>query len=87
MTRVVADAATKVLNQRVVVDNRAGASGNIGADNVAKSPPTAIPEHDEQCAGPNVSLYKNLTYDLLRDSRPYAGDSSPHVVVVHPRSR
>jgi tripartite-type tricarboxylate transporter receptor subunit TctC len=33
----------------------------------------------------NVSLYKNLTYDLLRDFAPVMQvDSSPHVVVVHP---
>jgi len=86
VTRVVADAATKVLGQRVVVDNRAGASGNIGADNVAKSPPdgyTWIMMNNAQAA--NVSLYKNLTYDLLRDFAPVMQvDSSPHVVVVHP---
>src|SRR6185295_7563552 len=33
----------------------------------------------------NVSLYKNLTYDLLRDFAPVMQvDSSPHIVVVHP---
>jgi len=86
VTRVVADGVTKVTNQRVVVDNRAGASGNIGADNVAKSPPdgyTWIMMNNAQAA--NVSLYKNLTYDLLRDFAPVMQvDSSPHIVVVHP---
>ena len=86
VTRVVADGVTKVLSQRVVVENRAGASGNIGADNVAKSPPdgyTWIMMNNAQAA--NVSLYKNLTYDLLRDFAPVMQvDSSPHVVVVHP---
>src|SRR5687767_13991789 len=65
VTRVVADSATKVLNQRVIVENRAGATGNIGAHNVAKSPPdgyTWIMMNNAQAA--NVSLYKNLTYDL-----------------------
>src|SRR6185295_19833284 len=33
----------------------------------------------------NVSLFKNLTYDLLRDFAPVTQvDSSPHMVVVHP---
>lgn len=86
VTRVVADGVTKVLSQRVVVENRAGASGNIGADNVAKSPSDGyswIMMNNAQAA--NVSLYKNLTYDLLRDFAPVMQvDSSPHVVVVHP---
>jgi tripartite-type tricarboxylate transporter receptor subunit TctC len=86
VTRVVADGVSKVLAQRVVVENRAGASGNIGAELVAKSPPdgyTWIMMNNAQAA--NVSLYKNLTYDLLRDFAPITQvDSSPHVIVVHP---
>jgi tripartite-type tricarboxylate transporter receptor subunit TctC len=86
VTRVVADGVSKVVGQRVIVENRAGASGNIGSDFVAKSPPdgyTWIMMNNAQAA--NVSLYKNLTYDLLRDFAPVTQvDSSPHVVVVHP---
>jgi tripartite-type tricarboxylate transporter receptor subunit TctC len=86
VTRVVADGVSKVLTQRVVVENRAGASGNIGSEFVAKSPPdgyTWIMMNNAQAA--NVSLYKNLTYDLLRDFAPITQvDSSPHVIVVHP---
>jgi tripartite-type tricarboxylate transporter receptor subunit TctC len=86
VTRLVADALPAVLGQRVVVENRAGASGNIGADYVAKSPPdgyTWIMMNNAQAA--NVSLYKNLSYDLLRDFAPVTQvDSSPHVIVVHP---
>jgi tripartite-type tricarboxylate transporter receptor subunit TctC len=86
VTRVVADGVSKVLAQRVVVENRAGASGNIGAELVAKSASdgyTWIMMNNAQAA--NVSLYKNLTYDLLRDFAPITQvDSSPHVIVVHP---
>jgi tripartite-type tricarboxylate transporter receptor subunit TctC len=86
VTRVVADGVSKILAQRVVVENRAGASGNIGSELVAKSAPdgyTWIMMNNAQAA--NVSLYKNLTYDLLRDFAPITQvDSSPHVVVVHP---
>jgi tripartite-type tricarboxylate transporter receptor subunit TctC len=86
VTRVVADGVSKVVGQRVIVENRAGASGNIGSELVAKSPPdgyTWIMMNNAQAA--NVSLYKNLTYDLLRDFAPVTQvDSSPHVVVVHP---
>src|SRR5262245_19768289 len=39
VTRLVANALPAVLGQRVIVDNRAGASGNIGSEIVAKSPP------------------------------------------------
>ena len=86
VTRVVADGVSHVLPQRVLVENRAGASGNIGSDIVAKSPPdgyTWIMMNNAQAA--NVSLYKNLTYDLLHDFAPVMQvDSSPHIVVVHP---
>jgi tripartite-type tricarboxylate transporter receptor subunit TctC len=86
VTRVVADGVSKVLAQRVVVENRAGASGNIGSEFVAKSAPdgyTWIMMNNAQAA--NVSLYKNLPYDLLRDFAPITQvDSSPHVIVVHP---
>jgi tripartite-type tricarboxylate transporter receptor subunit TctC len=86
VTRVVANGVSAVLNQRVLPDNRAGASGNIGAEIVAKSAPdgyTWLMINNAQAA--NVSLYRNLTYDLLRDFAPVTQvDSSPHVVVVHP---
>jgi tripartite-type tricarboxylate transporter receptor subunit TctC len=86
VTRVVADGVSRGLAQRVIVENRAGASGNIGSEVVAKSPPdgyTWIMMNNAQAA--NVSLYRNLTYDLLRDFAAVTQvDSSPHVVVVHP---
>jgi tripartite-type tricarboxylate transporter receptor subunit TctC len=86
VTRLVADALPAVIGQRVIVDNRAGASGNIGAQIVAKSPPdgyTWIMINNAQAA--NVSLYKNLQYDLIRDfSAVTQVDSSPHVIVVPP---
>jgi len=89
VTRVVADGVSHVLPQRVIVENRAGASGNIGSDIVAKSAPdgyTWIMMNNAQAA--NVSLYRNLTYDLLHDFAPVMQvDSSPHIVVVHPTLR
>ena len=41
--RIMAQELSQSLNQQVVADNRAGDSGNIGADVVAKSPADAIP--------------------------------------------
>jgi tripartite-type tricarboxylate transporter receptor subunit TctC len=86
VTRLVAEALPAIIGQRVIVDNRAGASGNIGTDLAAKSPPdgyTWIMINNAQAA--NVSLYKNLPYDLLHDFAAVTQvDSSPHVIVVHP---
>src|SRR5258708_6955419 len=83
VTRLVATALPQILGQRVVVDNRAGASGNIGTDIVAKSPPdgyTWLMINNAQAA--NVSLFTNLPYDLMRDFAPVTQvDSSPHVIV------
>lgn len=84
--RIIANALPPVLGHPVVVDNRAGASGNIGTAVAAKAPAdghTWITINNAQAA--NVSLNKNLPFDLLRDFAPvtmiYSG---PHVVVVHP---
>jgi tripartite-type tricarboxylate transporter receptor subunit TctC len=86
VTRLVANGLPPVLGQRVIVDNRAGASGNIGADMVAKSQPdgyTWLMINNAHAA--NVSLYSKLPYDLIRDFAPVTQiDSSPLVVVVHP---
>jgi tripartite-type tricarboxylate transporter receptor subunit TctC len=86
VTRLVANALPQIFGQRVVVDNRAGASGNIGTDIAAKSAPdgyTWIMINNAQAA--NVSLYSKLPYDLIRDFAAVTQvDSSPHVVVVHP---
>ncbi len=86
VTRLVADALPAIIHQRMIVDNRAGASGNIGTDIAAKSPPdgyTWIMINNAQAA--NVSLYRNLPYDLLRDFQAVTQvDSSPHVIVVNP---
>ena len=86
VTRLVANALPQVLGQRIIVDNRAGASGNIGSEIVAKSQPdgyTWIMINNAQAA--NVSLHKKLPYDLIRDFAPVMQvDSSPHVIVVHP---
>ncbi|HZN22884.1 MAG TPA: tripartite tricarboxylate transporter substrate binding protein [Burkholderiales bacterium] len=85
-TRVLADGVSRTISQRVIVENRAGASGNIGSEVAARAAPdgyTWLMINNAQAA--NVSLYKNLTYDLLRDFAPVTQvDSSPHVIVVHP---
>jgi tripartite-type tricarboxylate transporter receptor subunit TctC len=86
VSRVLADGLSGQLPQRVIVDNRAGASGNIGSEIASKSPPdgyTWLIINNAQAA--NVSLFRNLTYDLLHDFSPVTlVEASPHVIVVHP---
>jgi tripartite-type tricarboxylate transporter receptor subunit TctC len=71
----------------VVVDNRGGAGGNIGAEAVAKAPADGYSMLLGN-AGPitiNPSLLKKMPYDAQRDLVPVIGVSgSPMVLVVHP---
>ena len=84
--RIAAGGLTQVFGQQVIVDNRTGAAGNIGAEAAAKAPAdgyTLFQASSTHAA--NVSLYRNLPYDLVRDFAPVTQlASSPSVVVVHP---
>ncbi len=87
LARLIAQPLTERLGQTVVVDNRPGAGGNIGAELVAKSPPDGYSLF-MGTSGPmsiNVSLYPKLGYDPVRDFAPIIlAASAPFVVVVHP---
>jgi tripartite-type tricarboxylate transporter receptor subunit TctC len=84
--RIVAAGLGDVLGQQVIVEDRPGAGGNIGAAFVAKAAPdgyTVLQVNNNHTT--NVTLYKNLNYDLLRDFAPVTQlASSPYVIVVHP---
>jgi tripartite-type tricarboxylate transporter receptor subunit TctC len=74
------------MGQPVVVDVRLGAGGNIGYENVAKSPADG---YSLTLAGnsllTNPSLYRNLNYDVARDLVPISFVAgSQNVLVVHP---
>ncbi|HEY6721480.1 MAG TPA: tripartite tricarboxylate transporter substrate binding protein [Burkholderiales bacterium] len=85
--RQLAQALSESLKQQFIVDNRPGASGNIGAEAAAKSAPdgyTFLISANPAIAV-NPSLYKNLAYDADRDFTPVArGVIAPLVVCVHP---
>ncbi len=71
IARAVQPIVQQRLGQPVVVENRAGASGNIGADNVAKSPADGY----TVLMGANTmliasQLYKNVPFDPLKDFAP-----------------
>ncbi len=86
VARVIAPELQKELGQSFVVENRAGASGTIGADMVAKSPPdgyTLFMGAGAHALAP--SLFKKLPYDVVRDFAPVSlAATSAYVLVVNP---
>lgn len=75
------------LKQQVVIDNRGGAGGSIGADLVAKSTPDGytLLMGTVGTNAINGSLYKQLSYDTIKDFTPIAlVASAPIVIVVNP---
>jgi tripartite-type tricarboxylate transporter receptor subunit TctC len=87
LARDVAKRLTETLGQSVVVDNRAGAGGNIGSDSVAKSAPDGytllmgtVGTH-----AINPSLYAKMPYDHVKDFAPIVLVAGvPNVLVVYP---
>jgi len=87
MSRVFGQKFTDAWNQPVIVENRAGAGGNIGTEIVAKSPPDgytlvmgSIGTH-----AVNVSLFSKLPYDPVRDFAPVAlVIEADGLLVLHP---
>jgi len=80
---------SKELGQPVVIDNRPGASGNIGADAVAKSAADGytLLAGTSATHGANPALYTKLSYDARRDFAPVALIAGvPNVLVVTPAS-
>jgi tripartite-type tricarboxylate transporter receptor subunit TctC len=87
LARLLGPHLTTIWGQAVVVDNRGGAGGNIGAEAIAKSPPDGYSLLLGN-AGPitiNPSLQKKMPYDAQRDLIPVITVmNSPMVLVVHP---
>ncbi len=86
VARIVAVRLGETLGFPVVVDNRGGAGGTIGADLVAKAPPDG---HTLLIASMglavNAVLYPKLPYDTLKDLTPVTlVGEQPNIVVVHP---
>jgi tripartite-type tricarboxylate transporter receptor subunit TctC len=84
LARLFADKAQ--LGQPVVVDNKPGAGGNIGADMVAKAPPDGytIVMGTVGTHSINGALYTKMPYDMVRDFTPVAHiASAPNLLVVN----
>ncbi|MFA5915400.1 MAG: tripartite tricarboxylate transporter substrate binding protein, partial [Burkholderiales bacterium] len=87
MARAIGQKLTEAWKQPVIVDNRAGAGGNIGADAVAKAAPDgytllmgAVATH-----AINPVLYSKIPYDPIKDFAPVALVAQvPNILVVNP---
>ena len=84
--RIMAEGLTQAFGRQVIVDNRAGAGANIGAEIVARAAPdgyTLLQVMISHAA--NVTLYRKLSYDVLLDFSPVTLLATyPSIVVVHP---
>jgi tripartite-type tricarboxylate transporter receptor subunit TctC len=89
ITRLVSDELRKGLGQPIIIENRPGAGGNIGADFVAKAKPDGYTLLMGS-VGPlsiNASLYKHMPYDNLNDLTPISLVAHvPNMLVVNPRT-
>jgi tripartite-type tricarboxylate transporter receptor subunit TctC len=87
LARIAAQKLSEALGQQVVPDNRPGAAGNIGSEQVAKSPPdgytlATIPGSTLTI---HPSLYAKLPFDPLKDFAPITILAAvPNALVVHP---
>lgn len=87
VARLVGDHLARAFGQPVVVDNRAGANGTIGADAVARSAPDGytlfVTTNTTQAAAPN--LMKKINYDPIKDFAPIGRiANTPALLVVNP---
>ncbi len=86
VARSVGQKLSEMLGQQVLVDNRSGAGGNIGADSVAKAAPDGYTLF--MAAGAHAlapSLYKKLSYDLVKDFAHISiASQAAFVLVVNP---
>jgi tripartite-type tricarboxylate transporter receptor subunit TctC len=86
LARIVAGGMSQLSGQQVLVENRTGAGGNIGAEIAAKAPADGYTVFQiSMTHALNVTLYRKLNYDLLRDFAPVTQlATSPSMLVVHP---
>src|SRR5687768_13892471 len=88
LARTIGQHLSETWSQQVVVDNRAGAGGNIGSDIVAKAPPDGytlllgfVGTH-----AINASLYSKMPYDNIRDFEPVSLIAMVTIILVVPPS-
>ena len=82
--RITAEHVGKALGQTIVIENRPGGGGNLGAEAVAKAPPDGYTIGLIQLGNVaiNPHLYKDLTFDPLNDLAPVAPVTSSAILVI-----
>ena len=89
VTRLIATDLAERLSAQVIVENRTGASGNIGTEAVARAPAdgTTLLVGSPGTMGINPFLFRTLPYDAVRDFVAVShAVSFPQVMVVSPQS-
>jgi tripartite-type tricarboxylate transporter receptor subunit TctC len=86
VARVIGKAMGDSLGQPVIIDNRGGANGNIGAGMAAKAAPDGYTMlYNTSAVALSPALYRNLSYDVTKDLSPVAlAAVVPLALVVHP---
>jgi tripartite-type tricarboxylate transporter receptor subunit TctC len=87
IARAISQPLAEALKQSVIVDNKPGANGNLGADAVAKSAPDGhtLLLCDVGALAISPSVYTKLAFDPSKDLRGVTMLAySPHMLVVHP---
>jgi tripartite-type tricarboxylate transporter receptor subunit TctC len=87
VARLMAQSLSERLGQQFVVENRPGASGNIGTEVVVRAPPDGYTLLMEVVTGNaiNATLYPNLNFNFIRDIAPVASiGGGAYVMVVNP---
>src|SRR4029450_10744769 len=84
--RLIGQRLSERLGQAFIIENRAGAGGNLAAEAVVKAPPDG---YTLLMVGANnawnATLYDNLNFNFIRDIAPIASIyRAPAVLVVHP---
>ena len=84
MARPVGKKLQELLGQPVVIDNRGGAGGNIGAELVAKSPPDgySLLMGSTSPLAINPAYFSRMSYDVLRDFTPIAQIVQQPLIIV-----
>jgi len=87
LARALGPGITAALGQPVIIENKPGATGNVGADFVAKSPPDGytVLLADIGSLAISPSVFASLPFDPVKDFAPVVMIAySPHLLAVHP---
>jgi tripartite-type tricarboxylate transporter receptor subunit TctC len=87
LARAIGAELQKTFNQSVIVENKPGGGGNLGADAVAKSAPDGytLVMGTVGTHAINMSLYSKMPYDAVKDFEPVVLVAGvPNLLVVHP---